>query len=403
MQTTITHKIMRVHYNHKVGCEMAYFDYASVGVPDPTIMQEGKRFLEKLPEEIEQGGGDYTLRLLGLYEETRQKIADTYQVPKRNIAFIQNTTEGLGIIANALYQSLEKVHVLVPDIDFISSSLVWKQNSDSIEYVKSAWGCVSPTAIVNQMKEHTNVLCLSSVQEVSGYRISFQDLLKKREKRDDEYWIIDGIQEAGIFHRNLVKDQIDAYIVGGHKWLSCPFGIGFMYVSDRLLNKISPAYYGYFNLNEPEIGWVDYLESRERSLQDSFTTNVHASNLEPGGMINAFGALMLGQSFSKWNTFGIEKASSAIIEKQQRIRDWFEGIRSCSVLGSDRSNDWSGIVTVTHQDGIQKEKEIMRRLQEAGIKASLRSIEGVGGIRLSVHYETTERQIEELLAPFLWE
>jgi len=380
---------------------MAYFDYASVGIPDPTIMQEGKRFLENLPAEIEEGGGDYTLHLLNLYEDTRKRIADTYQVPEGNIAFIQNTTEGLGIIASALYHSLEKTHVLVPDIDFISSSLVWRQNSDSMEYVKSEWGCVSPTAIVNQMKEHTNVLCLSSVQEVSGYRISFQELLKQREKRDDEYWIIDGIQEAGIFHRDLVKDQIDAYIAGGHKWLSCPFGIGFMYVSDRLLNRISPAYYGYFNLNEPEIGWVDYLESRERSLRDTFTTNINASNLESGGMINAFGALILGKSFAKWNAFGIENASSAIIEKQQKIRDWFEGIRSCSVLGSDRINDWSGIVTVTHDEGIEKEKEIIRRLQKSGIKASLRSIEGVGGIRLSLHFETGE--IGELLIPYLWE
>jgi len=111
---------------------------------------------------------------------------------------------------------------------------------------------------------------------------------------------------------------------------------------------------------------------------------------------------MLGQSFAKWNEFGLEKASSAIIEKQRRIRDWFEGSRSCSILGSDRIYDWSGIVTVTHRDGIQKEKEIMRRLQEAGIKASLRSIEGVGGIRLSVHFETSEKEIEELLVPYLW-
>ncbi|SEP79604.1 Selenocysteine lyase/Cysteine desulfurase [Virgibacillus subterraneus] len=376
---------------------MVYFDYGSLGIPDKEALKEAEAFLTQLPMNI-ISEKDYTLEMVTLVEKTREQIADLYNVSADNIAFISNTTEGLGTIASALRDSEIDVEVGVPDIEFMSSALVWDR-SDGIHYCQTRDGIISANTINNCLSRDANILCMSAVQEVSGYRFSFQDLLKLRDKKSNEFWIIDGIQEAGVFRRDLKNDQIDAYIVGGHKLLNSPFGLGFMYISDRLLKQICPAYYGYFNLKEPKVGWVNYLESRTRKLVDltDMSRRNDASIFESGGMINALGALMLSKSIACWQNFGIDVAIEHIMKLQKLFRSRMYLMEGYEILGSDSLNTWSSIITLTNKDGIDKERQLFNKLSENDMKVSLRSINGIGGIRIGFHYRTTETEVEQLV------
>ncbi|MFD1037373.1 aminotransferase class V-fold PLP-dependent enzyme [Virgibacillus byunsanensis] len=378
---------------------MVYFNYGSLGIPDKEALKDVEDFLAQLPLRILESQGDYTLEMVSMAEQTRKQIADIYNVSADNIAFISNTTEGLGILASALRNSEIDIQVAVPDIEFISSALVWKNDSDRINFCQTKNGIVSVEAVSNLLKKDCNILCMSSVQEVSGYRFSFQDLLELRDKGTNEYWIIDGIQEAGIFMRGLEAEKIDAYIVGGHKLLNSPFGLGFMYISDRLLEHIRPTYYGYFNLNEPVDGWVHYLESRSRKLVDlkNMSTRKSASIFESGGMVNAFGALMLGKSITNWQEFGVENASQHIMQLQKLFRSKLQLTEGFEILGGKNPDTWSSILTLTNINGIEKERQLYNMLSANGMKVSLRSIEGIGGIRIGFHYRTTEEEVKQLI------
>ncbi|WHX26218.1 aminotransferase class V-fold PLP-dependent enzyme [Virgibacillus halodenitrificans] len=377
---------------------MVYFNYASIGMPDKEAITQLNDFLITFPREVSESTEDFTMKMVSLVERTRAVIAKAYRVPSKNIAFIANTTEGLGLIANALKNSTVPVKVVVPDIEFISSALVWKNNSDSICYCPSENGAVSADLIHQMMDKSTNILCISSVQEVSGYRFSFQKLLELREKGADEFWIVDGVQESGVLWKDIVNDQIDAYIVGGHKWLNSPFGLGFMYVSDRLLDRIYPSFYGYFNIKEPTSGWEDYLESRNRSLRDleHLAAKRDASIFESGGMVNVNGAFMLAKSFEAWQSMGLVESFKHISKLQTVFRSNMRN-EQFKILGEVNPYTWSSIITLSGKKGIEDEKKLLERMIKAGFRASLRSIEGIGGIRIGLHYTTTFMEVEGLV------
>ncbi|MCJ0929777.1 aminotransferase class V-fold PLP-dependent enzyme [Virgibacillus halodenitrificans] len=377
---------------------MVYFNYASLGMPDKEAIKQLNDFLITFPREVSESTEDFTMKMVSVVERTRAVIAKAYRVPSKNIAFIANTTEGLGLIANALKNSTVPVKVVVPDIEFISSAFVWKNNSDAICYCQSENGVISPELIHQMMEKNTNILCLSSVQEVSGHRFSFQKLLELREKDPDEYWIVDGIQEAGILWKDIKNDQIDAYIVGGHKWLNSPFGLGFMYISDRLLDRINPSFYGYFNIKEPTSGWMEYLESRNRTLRDlkHLAVKQDASIFESGGMVNVNGAFMLAKSFEAWQSMGLVESFKHISKLQTVFRSNMRN-EQFKILGEVNPYTWSSIITLSGKKGIEDEKKLLERMMKAGYRASLRSIEGIGGVRIGFHYSTTFEEVECLV------
>ncbi|WP_174614637.1 aminotransferase class V-fold PLP-dependent enzyme [Virgibacillus ihumii] len=375
---------------------MTYFDYASMGIPDKENIQELQKHLGNLTSDIKSNAGGYTVDLLVKMKDIRKFIAHVYDVLPQNIAFIANTTEGLGRIASGLNKSELTINVAVPDIEFMSAALVWQGNSENIHFFNTANGKVNLDE-VNQSLATNNILCMSSVQEVSGYRFSFANLAKERNKRSDEYWIVDGIQESGILKRDLHAQQIDAYIAGGHKWLNSPFGLGFMYVSDRLLEKIFPTFDGYLNLQEPHAGWINYLESRERTLYDlhGISRVNEAKSIESGGMINFWGAEMLKKAFERWEKFGHVKAEKHIFNLQELFRKNLQ-LKGARILGGDDRCNWSSIITLTC-DNLDLEKKLLNHLTENNIKVSLRSINGIGGIRIGFHYYTTFEEVKYLI------
>lgn len=375
---------------------MLYLNYPSMGVPDSDSLKKISSFIEKLPVNIKGAAEDYAIELVQCVEDVREKIAEIYGVSSKNIAFINNTTEGLGLIASAMKSSGIKTNVLVPDIEFISSSLVWSGHANQIDFVVTKDGKVDPTGIYRELtKGANNILSMSSVQEVSGYRFSFQDLLDGYQKKENEFWIIDGIQEAGVLWRDMKQDQIDAYIVGGHKWLNSPFGLGFMYMSDRLLQVIEPPFKGYFNLEEPDGGWVAYLESRnhqrsqllDQPLQDG------ACVFEPGGMVNAIGAMMIGEAMDNWEKFGISNAENHVLELRELFQQRVHLGNEFRLMPKNEKN-WSSILTITSLLGVEFERILAENLAKRGFKVSLRSVESIGGVRFGFHYTTTKKDVE---------
>ncbi|GGB57873.1 hypothetical protein GCM10011409_39210 [Lentibacillus populi] len=374
-----------------------YFNYPSLGLPDKISMQEMTAFAEKIRSNIIESSEDYTLKMVSLVEETREQIASMYGVSTKNIAFISNTTEGLGILASSLSKQNVSLDVVVPDIEFMSSALVWHGNSNSLNYIETRDGRVLTEKVKETLDGHANILCMSSVQEVSGFRFSFKELLHGRKKRKNEFWIIDGIQEAGVFRRDIEEEQIDAYIVGGHKWLNSPFGSGFMYINDRLLELIRPMFYGYLNLMEPENGWVNYLESRNRQLEDLYDIprGNGARILESGGMINVVGALMLGKNLENWKKYGVKDAEQHVLGLQRLFKSKVNLDQDLKTL-IEQEEYWSSIMLLTSKKGVSNEKKLIDQLSRRGIKTSLRSVKGIGGIRIGLHYSTTRREVEFL-------
>ena len=89
------------------------------------------------------------------------------------------------------------------------------------------------------MDRRTKVVCVSSVQWCSGYRLDMKGLGELCRSRG-VWLVVDAIQEMGALEIDLGRQYADFLTAGGHKWLNAPHGCGVMYVSERVLKELEP-------------------------------------------------------------------------------------------------------------------------------------------------------------------
>jgi cysteine desulfurase/selenocysteine lyase len=375
-----------------------YMDNACIGRPANTTLEVISNAVRQLGH-WESSGTTRTLDLFEEVEKTRKSIAQFLHVDAKNIALINNTTHGLGVLASLI--DLEATdNILVPDIEFISSALVWRQAQHRIGFeirsVKTKKGKVTIKDFENHMDENTKVIMTSSVQEVSGYRLDVKALMELAQS-NNTYLLIDGIQEVGALQVNLSKTPIHAYCSGGHKWLGNPFGLGFMYVDPTICTELMSHYDGYFSLNEPENGWESYLQSRQRSPFDSLQSTQAAKKFETGGTPNWLGAVGLRSAVEYIEGYGIKEVERKVLELNHTLRSNLRRLNLWDfILGGEESKNHSGILTYSLPGGIEQERQLLNQLEKERVYVSLRSISEIGGIRVSPNFLNTTEDIQRL-------
>lgn len=374
-------------------------DHASVGRSVPATVEAIQRSLSKLQGHRGTGTG-LTLDLVEEVEEAREAASRLLSVPLRGVALVENTTQGLGLLATSILLESGD-NVVVPDIDFLSAALVWRRRAErngiEVRPVKTKAGCVTIEDFAEAINNRTRVVVTSSVQEVSGDRIDLGALMELCEFHD-AYLIVDGIQEAGVLERDLSLTPVHAYCSGGHKWLGSPFGLGFMYLHPDLLEACTPAFYGYFNLLEPDQGWSPYLESRGRSPFDDLPPSREARIFESGGMPNWLGAVGLRCAIEGILKRGLASIEAHVLELGEHLRNGLGQLGlDRYLLGRDAPEHQSAIVTFSLPGGLPQERSLLRALEEEQVFVSLRSVSGVGGVRVAPHVSNTPEDIDLLL------
>ena len=397
-----------------------YLDYASMGIVPPRALGRIAAAMGDLAHPRPgQTGTERTFVLVDYVEQARAAAARLLGVPARNVALIENTTHGLGLLAAGLAAAGTlgpSDTVALPDLEFISSALVWRRAQQRIGFglraVPTRHGCVDVEALVRAVDAGARVVVAAAVQEVSGDRLddAAASALAGAVHARGGFLILDGIQEAGVRARDLVGSGVDAYVVGGHKWLGSPFGLGFMYVSDRLLAACEPVFDGYFGLLEPAGGWEAYLQDRHRHPLDKHPVTAEARKFESGGMPNFVGAVGLAAAIEEVEDHTLAAIERHVLDLNRRLRENLAAIGGPGlplaegILGGSTPRNHAGIVTLSLPGGLTQERALLAWLRRHGVACSLRSIAGVGGIRLSFYTPTTAADIDrccELIEGFV--
>lgn len=376
---------------------IVYLDTACLGLANPPVFKKIRQYLDSL-ENLTLSATDFTLQAYGNYAKARQEIATLFNVCEDEIALVESTSHGLGLIASTLPLS-EKDNILICDLEFFATTLCWHTRQKEIGFelraVKTEHGAVRLEDFESRIDQNTKAIVVSSVQEINGFRADIAGL--GRLARDKGcYMIVDGIQEAGVLPTDLSQLNVDVYCAGGQKWIRSPFGLGFLYVRRELAKQLEPNYYGYFNALEPDEGWGPYLESPLRTPFDDIGLNTTAQKFETGASGNYLGALALYESIKYINKMGIDTIENKVRFCNDRLVEGLFGLNLTAAAGLN-SYHQSGITSFNLPGGIDQERKLVKKLQQERVFVSLRYTSGIGGIRVSPHYYNTEKQIDKLL------
>ena len=351
-----------------------YFNHASTG----PMSERVKDKLANLIIDISGDKIDDYKEYLALLEETKKYLAEFINCESSRIAFVDNTSNGINIIAQGL--NLKKGdRVLLNDIEFpanVYPFLNLQKNGIEIDFIKSHDGIVSAEDVINSVQDNTKLISISFVQFLSGYKVDLEKIGKYCEE-NGIIFSVDAIQGLGAFQLDVKKCNIDFISCGTQKWLLGLQGLGFIFVSEALKNKLEQKYIGWLSVKN---AWnlLDY-NLKLRNTAERFQN----------GTLNTFGVYALNASLKLFKEFGFENIEKRIINNSTYFIQELIKIDCDPVLKNIAEENLSGIVSIKNE----KSKEIFEELERKNVSAAFR--EGI--IRYSPHFYNTGEEIDKVI------
>ncbi|HUF34006.1 MAG TPA: aminotransferase class V-fold PLP-dependent enzyme [Acidimicrobiales bacterium] len=316
-------------------------------------------------------------------DEVRAAAARLMGVPTADVAFVKNTTEGLGFVANGLTWAPGD-RVVVPDREFPSTIYPWTALRDlgvQVDLVAprgEGWALpVEAFAEVIAAGPPPRVVATSWVQFSRGWRTDLAALAEVTHAAG-ALLCADVIQGLGVIPAALEAWGVDFAMADAHKWMLGPEGIGVLYVRRSCLELLRPLEPGWASVAHRE-SW----ENRELIWADD------ARRFE-GGTANHVGTAGMGASLAMLESAGVDAVWAHVDALCDRA---VAGLTEAgATVVSDRSPaGCSGIVTFT-VPGIDA-LVVHDALGAAGVVTSPRG----GGARLSPHAYNTTEEIDALV------
>jgi len=313
-------------------------------------------------------------------EQVRRVAAQLINAAPEEIAFIKNTTEGLGWVANGLSWSTGD-NVVTTNVEFPANVYPWmglQSRGVQLKMVPEENGRVPVERIVDAITSKTRVVTVSAVQFASGYRMDLVTLGRICKERG-VLFCVDGIQALGAMPVDVRAMNIDFLAADGHKWLCGPEGCGIFYCNASLIGHLKPVMAGWLCM----VDALDFGSYRFEFLDSARKFDT--------GSYNLVGILGLGASMRMMLDVGIDKISAHILMLTDRmvsaLRD--KGYR---VISSRRPGEASGIVAFISD--VHDHSQIQKHLQaEHRIVIAVRE----GRLRSSPHLYNTIEEIDRMV------
>ncbi|TBU86439.1 aminotransferase class V-fold PLP-dependent enzyme [Phytopseudomonas dryadis] len=355
---------------------LRYLNHAAVS-PWPTrTAQAVQRFAQ---QNVQIGARDYADWLI-VERNLRERLARLLNAPSRaDIALLKNTSEALSLVAFGLdWQPGDQV--VISDEEFPSNRIVWEAlQPQGVEVIQVSLADGDPeAALLAACGPRTRLMAISAVQYASGLRLDLQRLGTGCEQRG-VLLCIDAIQQLGALPFDVQSSRCAFAMADGHKWLLGPEGLSVFYCRRDLRER----------LKLHEYGW-HMLEHAGDYDRDDWQPARSARRFECGSP-NMLGAMALEASLSLLEEVGMAQVENDLQDRVQLLLDGLGAMNQVTLYSPVARERRSGIVTFALAGW--DNQALYQRLRAQQVICAPRG----GGIRLSPHFYTEPRVIEETL------
>ncbi len=210
----------------------AYFDNAAVAPLPLATVKAVEQWLELAAHEGDAVWLDWSKRTM----EVRRTAARMIGADTSEVAFVANTTAGIGLVAEGFpWKSGDNVVTFANE--FPSNLYPWMNLASlgvETRMVPVEGGIPDLCRLREACDERTRIISVSWIGYASGYRLHVEEVAAlAREK--NAFFFLDAIQGLGAFPLDVATAGVDFLAADGHKWMVAPEGAGVMYVNQRAL------------------------------------------------------------------------------------------------------------------------------------------------------------------------
>jgi len=353
----------------------AFFDHAAVA----PITARAQKAINEWAADMADNGDVMEHRWVQRIEHVRGLAGRLLDADPVDIAFIKNTSEGVGIVAEGFpWKSGDNIVTAVEE--YPANIYPWMNlESRGVEFrtVPSREVRIWSDDIRSAMDSKTRLVSLSFVEFASGFRNDLNAVGALCRERG-VFFFVDAIQGLGVLPLSLRQTPVDFLAADGHKWMLGTEGAGILYVRRELVDMLHPV----------GIGWNSVIGARNFGKID-FRLKPNAGRWESGSL-NVGGTVALGQSLELILEIGIPAIQTRVIELTDYLCARVKGI-GLEVYSSRWPEDKSGIVSLVARevDPIQ----LVRRFKKEGVVINQRA----GRLRVSPHFYNTHEEIDRLI------
>jgi len=357
-----------------VSAERIHFNHAGVSPVSLRVVEATTRFIRDAAEFVPATMREWEWR----GEEARDAFARLVGAQGDEIAFVKNTSEGLSLIAAGL-DWREGDNLIAVEGEYPSNVYPWwslRRRGVETRMLQPRRPLITADELGRLADGRTRLVALSFVDWSSGAR---QDLTAIgawcRER--GILLCVDGIQGVGAVRLDVEAAGIDFLAVGGHKWLLAPEGVGCLYVSRRVIDRVESVLHGWKSVSNADTYLPYHFEPRP-----------DAGKFEPGSP-PTLGTVALGAALALLHEIGPAEIEARLLQLTDRLA---EGLRrkGAEIVSPWQPEERSGIVVFRHGD----EHKLYQQLTRANFVVRIRG----GGIRVAPHFYNSEDEIDRLIA-----
>ena len=355
------------------GEEPGYLDFARVGPVGRTVKDE-QYALAGLLGRARFGTID---SLHEQDERVREAVADTLGFRADQVSFQPNTSQALTQAIFGLSGEIAMAPSEFPSLPFAAERARESMGHLSVRWLETDEGRVTPGNLRDQLTDDTTAVGVSLVDFRTGYLADIEGI---RQVIGDRLLIVDAIQGFGVV--DAPWQVADVIASGGQKWVRAGWGTGFLALSDRAVDRLTPVLSGFSATDIDEGMPLDEVLPPGRGA--------HAFSLSNNDPIaqGRFAAAL-----EEIARVGVGAIHERILDTANRVIDLADEF-GIAVVSSRAENERAGIVVIAPPE--DQLTVLSASLHNHGVTASVRQ----GEVRLSTHVSTDDETLDMLRAAF---
>lgn len=242
---------------------VTYLNHGSFGPSPKVVMAARQEWIERLESEPM----DFFVRQLeGHLENVRHRLGEVVGTSGDNLLLVDNATFGMNIVANG-FPLTAGDEVLATNHEYGAVLRIWREAcrkaGAKLIVQKLPGSFIDQNEVVEAffqgVTEHTKLIVVSHITSPTALILPVAEICRRANEKGIRI-CIDGPHALAAVPVEIDTLGCDFYCASCHKWLSAPFGSGFLYVHPRWQQTVRPLI----------TSWGDSLSGRPRTWQDEF-------------------------------------------------------------------------------------------------------------------------------------
>ncbi len=350
-----------------------YLDFARVGPVGRAVIDEQRAMTEILAK------ARFGSHAVFAEQDARVRGAVAQLIGFRadQVVFQPNTSSGLmhamfGITGDVLVAPSE-----FPSITFAATRAAQALHVLEPQWLETDYGRVTPASVREGLTDGCAAVAVSLVDFRTGY---LADLEGIRQVIGDRLLIVDAIQGFGVV--DAPWSVADVVVSGGQKWTRAGWGTGFLALSDRAVERLTPVVSGFTGTASSDFPMDEVLPP---------ATGAAAFQVSYGNPIAQAGFATALEHIADVGVPAIHDRISQTVSEIIDLADEF----AVPVASSRAAHERAGIVVLAPEP--ERLTHLTAALFNHGISATTRS----GTVRLSAHVSTSAETLRMLADSFL--